>query len=164
MYHSKIHTSVPRRYRGFTLIEVLVAVLVLSIGLLGRASLQATSLRNNNDASMQTRAGYIASDMADRMRANVSLVSTYPGAAAVAASGGCVTAACTPAEMVGNDMAEWNELLQTLPAGQGGIVDLGGGVFTITVRWDEARNGATGTGCNPDNPADLRCLSITTRP
>jgi len=163
MCHKKLQVST-NRYKGFTLIEVLVAVLVLSIGLLGLASLQATSLRNNNDASMLTRAGYIASDMADRMRANPSQVTAYPGAVAAAGNGACITAACTPAETVGNDTLDWNNLLKALPAGQGDITDQGGGLFTITVRWDEARTGATGKGCNPDAPADLRCLTITTRP
>ncbi len=163
MFHIKLQTKF-HNHSGFTLIEVLVAVLVLSIGLLGLASLQATSLRNNNDASMLTRAGYIAADMADRMRANPSQVSIYPGATPAAGNGNCITATCTPVETVGNDTFEWNNLLQSLPAGQGDITDLGGGLFTITVRWDEARNGATGKGCNPDDPADLRCLTITTQP
>ncbi len=150
---------------GFTIIEVLVAVLVLSIGLLGLASLQATSLRNNTDASLQTRAAYIASDIAERMRANAAQAALYPGTAAAAVTGGCLASACTPAQMVGNDIAEWNDMLATLPSGQGDITALGNGFYTITVRWDEARTGATGTGCNPDDPVnDLRCLSVTTRP
>jgi len=152
------------RQGGFTLIEVLVSVLVLSIGLLGLASLQANSLRNNTDASLLTRAGYIASDIVERMRANASQASLYPGTTAAAVGGGCLTAVCTPVEMVGNDLAEWNTLLAALPSGQGEIIALGGGLYTITVRWDEARTGAIGTGCNPDDPFnDLRCLSVTTR-
>ncbi len=164
MYHRKEQITAPPRPAGFTLVEVLVAVLVLSIGLLGIASLQATSLRNNNDASMQTQASYMASDMADRMRANAASANTYATAAPVAAGGNCVTGTCNPGEMVQNDLAEWNLLVQTLPAGQGTITDLGNGLFTIIVRWDEARNGAVGIGCNPDDDNDLRCLSITTQP
>lgn len=168
MYQRKEHISALPRTEGFTLIEVLVAVLVLSIGLLGIASLQATSLRNNNDASMQTRASYIASDMADRLRANSSVANSYAGNYAAAPSGPdngrCIPVTCAPAEMVLNDVAEWNTQLDSLPAGQGTITALAGGLFSITVRWDEARNGANGTGCDPDNLNDLRCLSITTQP
>ncbi len=166
MKHRKEHITDTHRTNGFTLIEVMVAVLVLSIGLLGIASLQATSLRNNNDASMQTRASYMASDMADRMRANAASVNAYPAATlATPAVGDCTTASCTPTQMVDNDVAEWNQqLAQTLPAGQGTVTSPGAGLFTITVLWDEARSGVTGTGCDPDVQNDLRCLSITTQP
>jgi len=165
MKYRNEYTAVSRRPDGFTLIEVMVAVLVLSIGLLGIASLQATSLRNNNDSSMQTRAAYIASDMAERMRANSGSATAYPAATlASPAPGDCTTVSCSPTQMVNNDVAEWNQLLASLPKGQGTVTDAGGGLFTITVRWDEARNDASGTGCDPDNPADLRCLTITTQP
>ena len=164
--HSKM-TASPNLSRalGFTLIEVLVAVLVMSIGLLGLASLQATSLRFNNDSSAQTQATYLASDMADRMRANVSKAAGYPAQAAGENTTCYTTAGCTPDEMAANDIFEWNrDLAATLPAGQGSITALAGGLFTITVMWDEQRSGATGTNCNPDDPADLRCLSMTTQP
>jgi type IV pilus assembly protein PilV len=66
--------------------------------------------------------------------------------------------------MAGNDMYEWNQSLATLPAGQGSITALGGGLYTITVMWDEQRNGATGTNCDPNDDSDLRCVSLTTQP
>ncbi|HHH44346.1 MAG TPA: type IV pilus modification protein PilV [Gammaproteobacteria bacterium] len=165
MTHTNKYIAETRYSAGFTLIEVMVAVLILSIGLLGIASLQATSLRNNNDASMQTRAAYIASDMAERMRANSGSATSYVGAPSSSPPpNDCVVTSCSPVDMVAYDMAEWNQLLSTLPKGQGVITDAGSGLFTITVRWDEARNDASGTGCDPDNSADLRCLIITTQP
>ena len=160
----KTASSIASRPAGFTLIEVMVAVLVMSIGLLGLASLQATSLRFNNDSSAQTQAAYLASDMADRMRANVSKAAAYPAQAA-GANANCYTAAgCSPDEMAANDIHEWNQALATLAAGQGTITALGGGLYTITVMWDEQRTGVTGTNCDPDDPDDLRCVSITTQP
>lgn len=149
---------------GFTLVEVLVAVLVLSIGLLGLAGLQANSLRFNTDSSIQTQATYIANDMADRMRANASSVANYPATAATQNASCYAAGGCSPLQMVANDIFEWNQALATLPAGQGAITAIAGGLFTITVMWDELRNGATGTNCNPADPTDLRCLSITTQP
>jgi len=164
MNHDREYNSAPHRPDGFTLIEILVAVLVLSIGLLGVASLQATSIRNNNDASMQTQASYIASDIADRLRANAPQAAAYATTTPAAASGSCVSSPCTPTQLVANDLAEWTTMVQTLPSGQGAITAIAGGLFTITVRWDEARTGVTGTGCDPDDANDLRCLSITTQP
>ena len=57
---------------GFTLIEVLIAMIILAVGLLGLAGLQATSLRNNQSAYNRSVATQLAYDIADRMRANYS--------------------------------------------------------------------------------------------
>ena len=62
---------------GFTLIEVLIAMLVLAVSLLGLAGLQATSLRNNQSAYNRSQATQLAYDLADRMRANAAGISTY---------------------------------------------------------------------------------------
>ena len=63
-----------RRYhgRGFTLIEVLVTMLILSIGLMGMAGLQAVSLKMNQSAHLSSQATFLAYDIIDRMRANRS--------------------------------------------------------------------------------------------
>lgn len=58
--------------RGFTMLEVLVAILVVTLGLLGLAGLQTVSLRNNTSSSQRTIATQLAYDMADRMRANAA--------------------------------------------------------------------------------------------
>lgn len=68
--HHRRAISTHRAQRGLTLIEVLVAVLVIAIGLLGFAGLQATSLRYNHGAYTSTQATTLAMDIADRMRAN----------------------------------------------------------------------------------------------
>ena len=165
MYCEKTTSPIASRTAGFTLIEVMIAVLVMSIGLLGLASLQATSLRFNNDSSAQTQATYLANDMVDRMRTNVSRAADYPAKAEGENTNCHKAAGCTPDEMAANDIFEWNKALDTaLPAGQGSITALAGGLYTITVMWDEQRSGAIGTNCDPDDPADLRCISMTTQP
>lgn len=63
-------TTRNRASGGFTLIEIMVALLIFSIGLLGLAMLQATSLKFNNDSYMRTQATILAYDLIDRMRAN----------------------------------------------------------------------------------------------
>ncbi len=57
---------------GFTLIEVLISLFVLSVGLLGLAALQATSMASNTDSYVRTQATLIAYDIVDKMRANPS--------------------------------------------------------------------------------------------
>ena len=62
---------------GFTLIEVLVALVVLAVGLLGLAALQVMSLKYNQTAYNRNQATVIANDLADRMRANASVTGNY---------------------------------------------------------------------------------------
>lgn len=122
--------------RGFTLLEVLVAIVVLSIGLLGLAGLMASSLKNSHSAYQRTQATWLAYDALDRMRANrqVALAGGY-NLALGAAPGGSGLAA--------TDLGEWDAALaNTLPAGDGSIAVAAGGVVKIIVQWDDTR----GTG------------------
>lgn len=159
--------TVEQRWRkdqtGFTLMEVLIAVLILSIGLLGLASLQANGLRNNFSSYARSQAVILANDMADRMRANLTeaVAGTYNVSATVASPPDCAAAACNTAQMASYDIAAWFTSLQnTLPQGTGTIVG-NGTVFTISVMWDDDRNGVVGGGCNAAQSAKAGCFSTT---
>ena len=148
--------------RGFTLIEILVSVLVLSIGLLGLASLQANGLKNNYGAYARSQAVFLANDMADRIRANPGGVTLglYNNLSGPAADPGCKTGNCSATQIADHDSAIWYENLQNLlPAGNGTVTG-NAGIFTIMVTWDE-RDGATGTGCDPQDPTDMPCFITT---
>ncbi|PKM11486.1 MAG: type IV pilus modification protein PilV [Gammaproteobacteria bacterium HGW-Gammaproteobacteria-3] len=151
---------------GFSLIEVLVAMIVLAFGLLGLAGMQATGLKNNQSAYNRSQATQLAYDIADRMRANASearnlAASTYitlaPGSAAAQSSCESVSTACTPALMAQNDLSEWNaDLAALLPGGTGSLaVDVATGIFTATVNWTENRD--------EDNDAVSDVSTFTTR-
>lgn len=149
-------TSAPiptgRHQAGFTMIEVLITVLVLSIGLLGLAALQATGLKESQMAYMRSQAVLLAYDMADRIRANSVQSDQYdfdltPNAGTVAES----------------DRNEWNANLALLPDSIGDVQDNGGGDFTITVRWNETRDPAVvDTDCPNDDSdgKDLQCYVL----
>jgi type IV pilus assembly protein PilV len=113
---------------GFTLIEALVAVLVLSIGLLGLAGLQATSLRTNQDAYFRSQATILARSMMDELRAqrDDSLAGGFN-----TTLGESYTAGAT------DPVNAWLESLdQALPAGTGAVnVDPATRIATVTVRW-----------------------------
>ncbi len=133
---------------GFTLIEVLIAVLVLAGGLLGLAGLQATSLRNNQSAYNRSQATQLAYDMADRMRSNVADAELLTGSAYLDAGvqiAGCTTiTGCTPAQMAQNDLFEWNRDIDNalLASATGTIPDPGSTrIFTIAITWDDDRDG-----------------------
>ena len=61
-----------RQQRGFTLLEVLIAILVLSIGLLGVAQMQTIGIRSTHGAYLRTQATLLSGDMLDSMRANLT--------------------------------------------------------------------------------------------
>ncbi len=110
---------------GFSLLEVLVAVFVLSIGFLGIAGLHVFGLRSNLDSQFRTQAAFLAQEMADRMRANWGgALGRYDQIAPVAVPA-CLSAAgvgCTANQMAQNDMFVWNQALQRLPGPAEGVV------------------------------------------
>ena len=129
----------PSRQTGFTLLEVLIAVLVLSVGLLGLAGLQASSLRNNHSADLRSQATILAYGIADHMRANrtAALAGSYDVAYSSTPSGGSIAS---------SDVSAWKTLLSsTLPSGDGSI-SRSGNIVTINVRWTGAGGKASDRG------------------
>jgi type IV pilus assembly protein PilV len=156
---------------GFTLLEVLIALLILSIGLLGLASLQTNGLRSNQMASMRTTATQLAYDIADRMRANPVgvdaqnyVIAVNDADPVIPAGENCENVTCSASQMATYDLAQWRGAVGSLPGGTSSIARIVTGsvvTHTITVYWDEYRQGVTGTACGPDTKVDLRCLSLT---
>lgn len=115
------------RQTGFTMLEVLIAILVLAIGLLGLGALQSVSLKNGQSAYYRSVASQLAYDMSDRMRGNTAGVyaSAYNRTGIGSDYGtpvaNCATVTgCNTAELANNDAYEWQQLVQSsLPGGQG---------------------------------------------
>lgn len=157
-----VATSPTQGESGFTLLEVLVAVVILSIGLLGLAGLQATSLRNNQDALTRSHEALLAYDMIDRMRANIPGVNAgdYHLPTSTQDTDCTTTTGCTPDEMADHDYFEWLATIAAeLPAGEGVVCvdstpgdgtdaanpacDNSGNLFAIKLWWDDDRDSAT---------------------
>jgi type IV pilus assembly protein PilV len=125
------------RADGFSLIEVLVAILVLAIGLLGLAALQARGLKFNHDSYARSQATFLAYDIIDLMRANAAgaLAGNYVG---VANPGNCDPSKPDDGRtLAARDLACWYASLgAVLPAGDATIAQNGNQIF-ITIRWQE---------------------------
>lgn len=126
------------RQRGSSLIEVLVSVLILSVGLLGLAALQLNSMKANQTATIRSHATFLAYEMGDRMRAARGDAQAGFYTLAVGAELPCnpTTSDCLPFQ---RDLAEWREnLARQLPDGDGGV-QMNGDQFTVIVQWSEER-------------------------
>ncbi len=144
--------------RGFTLIEVLITLVIFSIGLLSVAGLQGVSKKANYDALQRTTATMLAHDIVERMRANPGQLDEYirpagselGGATVTAPSPDCVTNPCNPTQLAFRDLYDWERALdgaaeQVSGALTGGLVDptaciegaFGGasGVYTVAIAW-----------------------------
>lgn len=108
--------------RGFTLVEVMVALLVLGIGLLGVAGLQSATLGMNHASYLRSQATVLAEDITDRMRSNPRGMASgaYDEGTASSHAGCTDVTGCTTTEMAENDLNEWQNALATqLPEGEG---------------------------------------------
>jgi type IV pilus assembly protein PilV len=160
-----------RHSRGFTMIEVMVSLIILSIGLLGLAALQGTGYRFNSTAYQRTQATMVAYDLIDRMRANPtgveknkytvagnSLAQTYWNTDPTETD--CSTdTTCDYAALAAHDLVEWYNIVEALlpydtehlPTIERNDVTRR---VTITIRWPEL-----GGTCLADaSPADnIQC-------
>ncbi len=121
-HHTLWMTHWPTVAEGATLIEILVALLVVAIGLLGMAGLQAESLRQLQSAYLRTQAGMLGGDMLERVLANRegALAGAYLAEAGVLNTRCELPVGCHSVELAGHDIAQWQAVLQrTLPAGTG---------------------------------------------
>lgn len=150
-----------RRYTGgISLIEVLIAALILSFGITSIGMMMLATMRNTRSAQYYSRAIMLANDISERMQANVDAADdyvvgfgTFPGSASCIPSIGLPKPLpCSPAELAVSDIAEWKARIAGtsagLPGGDGQIVKGAGTppVYTITLRWTE------GVLTDPDSP------------
>lgn len=144
-HHNRLTTARLSTLGGFTLIESMVALLVLSVGLIGVAALHGQGLNASRTAVYRTAAINLSADMADRIRVNRLGGSAYGNAAANNSCGPGGGVDCTPSQMAAHDLFEWQARIgQQLPGGTGSVaVDATTTptTYTISVTWDEVGQG-----------------------
>ena len=128
------------------MVEALVALVVMSVGMLGIAGLSVASLRGNRTALVRTEAVNFVNDMSDRIRANGSARDAYGLAAA---NGNCTTANCTATQLAQDDLFRWQQAVTAAGTGLQGTGVSGTVVYTpaagtglpdqytISVQWTE---------------------------
>lgn len=129
------------KQQGATLIEVLVAIVVLGMGLLGLANLQATSMRFNDSAYLRSQATNIAHDIIDRIRANRTraLAGDYDGQVIATTPPACAAATLAGTTIAARDIEAWRAMMACmLPRGTGSITR-NNSAFTVIIQWDDSR-------------------------
>ena len=139
--------------RGFTLVEVMVALVVLSIGLLGAGGMLLGSLRSQAEAVHEMAAAQLLQELAARIRANPRARAAYDTSGRVASAGVCDLATpCAPAELAAADLAHFAETAQRqLPGAETRAVirfepaigPAAADRFAITLSWRGPRDAAT---------------------
>jgi type IV pilus assembly protein PilV len=132
------------KQRGFSLLEVMITMLIVSFGLLGIGGIIVISLKNNQGSYARGQATLMVNDMVDRMRANRGVAEASPSPYNLA-----LTATPAGATVAATDLAEWRAALATsIPSGTGSVVvNDASKKVTITVQWDDSR-GTTDTANN----------------
>ena len=140
------------RARGFLLIEVLVSIVIISIGLLGMAGLHAVAVAKGGSSLLRSKATALGYAMADRVRVNLVASSAGSYFSMTPASGlsdpGCISVNCTPAQLAVSDYVEWSaDVGSSLPQGAGVVCVTGtpsapaydgaGTVVVVKVFWSE---------------------------
>lgn len=144
--------------KGFSMVEVLIASIIIAFGILGVISLQLSELRNTRNALVHSQATMLIADITETIRANAAQFESY--ATLSAEDNDCKSAACTQADIVESDLFNWTDrLTKTLPSGRG-IISASAAVMTISIHWQEGNTGATGVNCPPESADDLNCLKV----
>lgn len=152
-----------RTSKGFSLVEVLIALIIMSVGMLGIAGLYVQSMQAGRTSMLRHHAVTLAGDVADRIRANPTAGGAY--SAAVGADNNCVAqgANCTIGEMAAHDIFLWQaQALEFLPPMADGtdqveVLFFPGNppTYQITIRWDEP---------TPDNIPPQYSITIPVNP
>lgn len=168
--------------KGQTFIEALIALVIMSIGILGIAGMQVLSLQQNRAALFRAEATQLANDLMDRLRVNTDITYTALIDADPTSAQSCNVNSCTPVQMAAFDIAQWKcsinsvdasgvtfpvcsgytppvgGITGSLPLGAGSVAIVAG-VVEVTIEWSDDRI---------DVPCAIRttepaCTSITIR-
>ena len=141
-----------REQSGFSMIEILVTLAIISLALLGTAGLQAYSMKLNQGGQFRTQAVFLAADLAERMEANKAgaIAGSYvlaTSGAANALSTACSDAACGAVALATYDLSQWqNAVAASLPQATWAVAQTTAGnpsTYTITISWVDRQGDTT---------------------
>ncbi len=146
---------------GLSLIESLITLLVISIGLLGIASLQMASMQQTASAQWHSQAAWFSYEMTDRIFANSTNFDLYDGIDTDnASSTDCKASSCTADQIMAADNWDWSEMIKDLPGGKGVIYSTAPDTLTVSVMWDDNSGESNCTNGEPASKTQS-CFTVT---
>lgn len=158
---------------GFSMIEILVTIVIISIALLGSAGLQAYSLKTNQGGQFRNQAAFLVADIVERMEANkkyaadIASLTVYGDSASMTTSTtDCSSTNCTAAQLAAYDMTQWQaNIASAVPSGTGTVSGVAGNpaTYSITVNWVDRKTNTTYTAASAaavTEPFSIRTTSI----
>lgn len=154
-------TSKAFKHSGFSMIESLVALLVISVGLLGIAALQITSLQQSSSSQWHSQAVWASYQISDRIMSNRSSFDLYK---ALDTNNDydmdCESNACTPEQMVVADAQDWKELMESFPVGRGVTSSTDNNTLIISIMWEDNSDESNCVNDEPDAD-NMTCFTVT---
>lgn len=124
--------------KGFTLLEVLIAMLIMAIGVLGVAALQFKGLKYSTDSALRSQINILAYGIADRMRINRANVTDYIGDYTLTTSAPSGTCSNSTAANAANDLVCWRQqVFNALPPTSEANIAASGDFYTVTLLWND---------------------------
>lgn len=182
LHNMPLTRSTARRQSGMTLLEVLIAAIIMGFGLLGVAAMQLSTMKVATESLSRSQVVMLAEFIADKIRTNPGGKDTYNGLSCDATAcnktttSTCDTTACSPTEVAAMDADQWREELagsaSYLRSVTGTLALDSNDVWMIRVFWDDSgvygddalnRNSASTLDCIPQsasNKASLQCYQI----
>lgn len=150
-----------KRQAGIGMIEALIALLIISIGLLGIAALQIVSMKQSASANWHSQAVFYNYEMVDRINANRQAFVNYAGIDTDKTYGqDCQSKSCTFANMAVADAEQWTTMVDSLPEGRGFISEPTPGVLTVSIMWNDGADSSNCTNGEADN-IGMTCFAVT---
>jgi type IV pilus assembly protein PilV len=149
----KKHIRIHGRMAGVSMVEALVALVVISVGMLGIAGLYLSSLQAGRSANLRMQAVNLTTDLADRIRANKRGLINYKATSTdTGITHACSAVTCSPQDIAENDLYVWKQAISAaLPANANGSVTFTDNAlpdpdrYVIMVTWREAGADADST-------------------
>lgn len=159
-----------RRESGFSMLEVLVSLVLITVAMLGMAGLQLNAMKLSKGATFRTQAVLLADEISERIETNkigatagnyVAATSSTPATAPK----NCLSAACSTSELAAYDLAAWQaRIAATLPAGSWTITNPTAGnpsIYSIVINWEDRRDNASQTTYSTSGTTETFSLTTT---
>ena len=157
------------KQKGFTLTEVLIALVVVAIGVIGHAKMQSKSMQIAQQSLFAQTANIALSDLAQRIRSNPELANSFvfsnlENGNDVTSIKNCSSDSCSKSEFVNSELAEWFAHLKNQmpsPRFSVSVKSTDANIYNLLIIWDAAKKGVGSATCDTTKADSYQCGSMS---